>query len=246
MIFAWKDSFSEKLLSEGRDLIDYVFDVDRSIDSVYGEVQENGRSYFVKICLSDDFKISSLECSCNKNRCCHMVAVLLENDFQFSRDIMYYELVKDVDEVKLKEFVKNQMLLNDDYSDNFKRTFQLDLIRDDKLPLEDRLYLILDYYDWEELIGDFVTNDLTKYYNDGYHRETFYLISVMFEVLLRRYTFGDESEIAECYLAVENLIKKLSKTEPDLINAFLKECVDKDYHRIYPPFARLYDELSQQ
>lgn len=244
MIFNWEEKFTEKLVLNGMEIEDDVEYLNRSINLLSGCVLEGGEEYWVYIELDDEFNIKSMECDCGEDKCLHMTALLHADSFNFQRDIEYGEFVGNLDNSKLMEFVKEQVDYNDDLKEDFIQEFRCDFINDKDFPLEDKLFLIMDYYDWESLITDFVKKDLTELFDDGYYSETFYLISLMYERILSAITYESESELNECYSHIVELLKKLSKTSPKLIRQFLKHCIEHNYTALYPPFRKLLGDLK--
>ena len=244
MIFNWEEEFSEDLSLKGIDLEDDVDCINRSINMLSGCVMEDDEEYWVYIELDDNFEIKSMECDCGKTKCHHMTALLHAGNFKYQRDIEFEELVDDLDNTKLKKFLKNQISYNKEIQEEFIDEFRDDFIKDDEFSLEDKLFVILDYYDWQSLITDYVENDLVKLYDDGYYSETFYLISAMFDEVLEDITYNPETELKKCYSLISELLKKLSKTKPELIRGFLKHCIEHNYLSIYPRFKKLLDDLK--
>lgn len=244
MIFNWEEKFSEELSLNGIDLEDDVEYINRSINLLSGCVIENDEEYWVYIELDDNFEIKSLECDCGKAKCHHMTALLHAENFKYHRDIEFEELVDDLDNNKLKMFIKDQLSFNEEFQEAFADEFRNDFIKDDEFSLEDKLFLILDYYDWQSLITDYVENDLVKSYDDGYYSETFYLISAMFDEVINDITYNPETELKKCYSVISKLLKKLSKTKPELIRGFLKHCIEHDYLNMYPQFRKLLGDLK--
>ena len=244
MIFNWEEKFSEDLSLKGIELEDDVEYINRSINLLSGCVIENGENYWVYIELDDAFEIKSLECDCGKSKCHHMTALLHAENFNFSRDIEYDELVDDVDTSKLKKFIKNQLPYNDEFREDFVDEFRKDFINDKEFPLEDKLFIIFDYYDWQPLLTGYVENDLVKLYEYGYYSETFFLISAMFDKVIDDITYNPETELKKCYSIISDLLEKLSKTKPELIRGFLKNCVEHNYLSIYPQFKKLLGDLK--
>lgn len=244
MIVNWEREFSKKLVLDGIDLEDNVGDLDRSVNMISGNVREDDNEYLVIIELDDDFKIKSLECECGKKKCPHMTALLHANNFKFKKDIEYNLLVDEVEEDKLVEFVKEQVMFNEDFLEDFKDKFRQDLLNDSEIPLDDKLFLIFDYYKWQSLIGDFIKKDLMKLYEDGYYSETYYLISVMFKKILSDVTYNPESELEKSYMILIDLIDKLSGLKHDLIESFITHCINHNYLSTYPPFEKLLKRIK--
>lgn len=244
MILNWENEFSEKLVIEGIDLEDDVSQMSRTMNYLSGFVCEKGKNSFVGIELNDDFKIENLECDCGKKKCHHMTALIHASELEFKSDIDYGMMVDNINDDKVIDFIKSELDYNEDLLDEFKDKFIKDILDEDDFPLDDKLFLILDYYDWTSLITDYVKNDLMKLYEDGYYDETFYLISVMFNKVIDRYTYDSQSNLKECYFIICVLIKKLSKDRPELIKQFLKHCKDHNYLNVYPKFRKLYSNLK--
>lgn len=244
MIFNWEEEFTEKLVLNGMEIEDDVKYLNRSINLLSGCVVEDQEEYWVYIELDDNFHIKSLECDCGEDKCHHMTALLNADGFNFQRDIEYGELADNLDKSKLIEFFKEQIDYNNELKEDFIDEFRCDFIKDKDFPLDDKLFMILDYYDWKSLITDFVKNDLTKLYDDGYYSETFYLISLIYERILSAITYESESELKGCYSIIVDLLKKLSKTNPNLIRQFLKHCIEHNYLALYPPFKELLGDLK--
>ena len=246
MIFKWKEEFSEKIVLDGIDLEDDVSYVDRSIDYLSGCVSEGKNDYWVHIYLTDDFTIESMECDCKKEKCHHMTALLHANDFKFSKSIEYEFLIDNLDKDKLIEFLKDEVVYNDDCQDEFNDKFRIDILKDDYVPLDEKLFFIFDYYDWPSIITDFVKNDVAELYEKGEYDETFYLVSLIFKKVIDRHTYDDYTDLNECYNALVDLIRKLSKTRPDLIRKFIEDCKNHNYLIIYPPFRKLYRKFYKK
>lgn len=245
MIFNWEDEFREKLVLDGIDLEDNVYYLDRSLDALSGCVVEDEEDYWIYVELDDNFNIKSIECDCGKDKCHHMTALLHVGSSKFKRDIEYGNLVDNLDTDRLMEFLKEQIEYNDEIKEEFKDKFLCDFINDDEFSLEDKLFLILDDYDWAKYITDYVKGDLTQLYEDGHHVETFYLITEMFDKVIFGYTFEYETKLKECYSIICELLEKISKSHPQLIRQFLKHCSEHNYHDLYPSFAKLADDLNE-
>lgn len=243
MIFNWEDKFSEDLSLKGIDLEDDVEYIDRSIDYLSGCVVEGDEQYWVHIKLDEGFEIKSLECDCGKSKCHHMTALLHAESFNFSRYIEFEDWVDDLDTSKVIKFLKNQLPYIDELKEEFVTKFRDDFLKDEEFPLEDKLFLILDCFEWQSLLTSFVENDLVKLYDEGCYSETFFLISVMFDKVIEEITY-DPKEIKKCYSVITDLLEKLSKTNPELIRGFLKHCVEHNYLSLYPPFKKLFNNLK--
>lgn len=243
MIFKWEDEFSEKLVLDGIDLEDDVSSIDRTIDHLSGCVSEGEDDYWVEIYLTDDFRIESMECDCKKDKCRHMTALLHANDFKFRKYIDYDLLIDNLDKDKLIEFIKDEVKYNDECQDEFNDKFRDDVLKDDEVPMDEKLFFIFEYYDWPSIITGFIKNDVAELYDEGNYDETFYLVSIIFKNVIDRHTYDDYTDLKDCYNALVELIRKLSKTKPDLIREFMEDCKNHNYLMLYPPFKRVYKEF---
>ena len=239
MIFNWEKEFSEDMILEGIDFEDEISYLDRSISTVSGCVKDNDDEYWVYVELDDNFEIESIECDCGESRCCHMTALLNAENSEFTQYIEYEEFIDKLDSGKLIEFIKDQISYNEECQEDFIDEFRLDFLKKEDFPLDHKLYLILDYYNWQSLITDYVKNDLIALYEDGCYDETFYIISALFSKVLDDVTFNPETELNECYSIIIDLIKKLSAHKPELVKQFLEHCINHNYLEIYPPFRKL-------
>lgn len=243
MIVKWEDEFSENLVLDGIDLEDDVSCIDRTIDHLSGCVSEGENDYWVYIYLTDDFRIESMECDCNKDKCAHMTALLHANDFKFQKYIEYDLLIDNLDKDKLIEFIKDEVMYKDECQYEFNAKFRDDILKDDEIPMDEKLFFIFEYYDWPSIISDFVKNDVYKLYDNGNYDETFYLVSIMFKKVIDRHAYDDYTELKDCYNALVELIRKLSKTMPDLIREFMEDCKNHNYLKLYPSFQNVYNEF---
>ena len=243
MIFNWEEEFSEKLVLDGIDMEDDVSSIDRTIDHLSGCVSDGKNDYWVHIDLTDDFRIESMECDCNKGKCSHMTALLHANNFKFRKYIEYNLLIDNLDKDKLIKFLKDLVMYDDDCQDEFNDKFLCDILKDKKVPMDEKVFFIFEYYDWPSIITDFVKNDVTELYNNGNYDETFYLVSIMFKDVIDRHTYDNCTDLKECYNAFVELIRKLSKTRPDLIKKFMEDCKNHNYLNLYPPFWKIYMEF---
>ena len=105
---------------------------------------------------------------------------------------------------------------------------------------DNRLYLILRDYDFDKSLENFIKTDLTGLYKSGDYAQVFYLITVMFEKLIDKHTYDEESCLEESYERTVCIIKKLYEHIPGSVNEFIEHCIKNDYLKRYPPFNNLY------
>lgn len=244
MIFNWEKKFSENQVLNGIDLMYDITEMDRTIDSLSGYVNENCEEYWVSIELDDDFNIKSMKCSCAKSKCHHMTALIQADTEYFKKDMDCRTFVDDIDDDKLIDFLKDQLVYNEEFQMDFIDEFRDGMLKNDKLETEDKLFLILNSPKWDDLLTDFVKNDLTKLYDEEKYHETFYLITAMFYKVIQEISFSEDSKLVPCYNILEDLIIKLSEMEPELIKKFIHECREDGYGMIYPEFRKLISKLD--
>lgn len=167
MIFNWNEEFTENQILNGIDLMNDITEVDRTINELSGTVNENGEEYWVKIELNDDFTIKSLKCSCKKRRCHHMAALLQDDMEYFKRDIDCRVFLEDIKADKLMNFIEKQLIVNWGCQEDFIEEFRFEMLKSDKLKTEDKLFLILRYPKRDDLMTDFVKDDLTELYGEN-------------------------------------------------------------------------------
>ena len=243
MIFKWQDKFTEDQILNGIDLMLDITEMDRTINTLSGTVNEKGEEYYVDIELNDDFTVKSMNCSCEKSKCHHMAA-LLESDMEyFKKDMDCSVFVDDIDNGRIMDFIKNQLIVNWKCQKDFIYEFRSDMLENEKLEIEDKLSLILLYPKCDDLLTDFVKNDLTGLYDDGKYVEVFYLISSMFRAVLSDISFEDDSKLWDCYRMIEEMIVKLSEFEPGLVRDFIYDCREEGYGIYFPEFRKLISKL---
>ena len=244
MIFKWQDKFSENQILEGIDLIDDITEMDRTINTLSGTVNENGEEYWVDIELNEDFTVKSLYCSCKKSRCRHMAALLQSDMEYFNKDMNCSLFVEDIDNDKIMEFIKKQLIVNWECHKDFIEEFRLEMLQNEKLEIEDKLCLILRYPKRDDLLIDFVKNDLTELYEEEEYVEVFYLIISMFPTVIKDISHYGDSKLWPCWSVIEDLIVKLSRVEPELVGDFIYDCREECYGIYYPEFAKLISKLK--
>lgn len=243
MIFNWNEEFTENQILNGIDLMSDITEVDRTINELSGTVNENGEEYWVKIELNDDFTIKSLKCSCKKHRCHHMTALLQDDMEHFKRDMDCRVFLEDIKADKLMKFIENQLIINWECQEDFIEKFRVEMLKSDKLKTEDKLFLILRYPKRDDLLTEFVKDDLTELYGEN-PIEAFYLITSMFNTVLSDISFNEKSQLWECWRMIEDLIVEFSKIEPELVKKFMYSCREEGYGISFREFGKLLSKLN--
>lgn len=243
MIFGWQEKFTEEMILKGIDVMHDITEMDRTINTLSATVNENGEEYWVNIELNDDFTVESMKCSCKKRRCHHMTAVLQADMEDFKKDMDCREFLDVVDKKKLKNFIEMQLITNWECQMDFIEKFRHDMINNDKIQIEDKLYLILLYPKYDDLLTDFVKNDLTRIYGED-PVVAFYLITSMFYTVITDISYKKNSKLWSCWYMIEDLIIKLSKKEPGLVEGFIYECREEGYGIEYREFRKMMSKLN--
>ena len=242
MILGWQKEFTENQILNGIDLIDDITEIDKEIDALSGTVNENGDEYWVNIDLNDDFTIKSMKCSCKKRRCHHMAAVLYSDMENFKKDIDSRVFLEDIDNDNLMNFLKNQLITNWECQQDFIEEFRFEMLKNDKLQIDDKLFLILRYPKCNDLLADFIRHDLAELYEED-PREAFYLIISMFYKVLSDISYYKDSQLMQCWHMIEEMIIGFSKIEPDLVKNFTDTCREEGYEISYLEFRKLLSKI---
>ena len=162
----------------------------------------------------------------------------------FKKDMDCSVFVDGLDDDKVMEFIKKQLIVNWDCQEGFIEEFRFEILKNEKLEVEDKLFLILRYPKCDELLTDFVKNDLTGLYDEEKYTETFYLITSMFHAIIVDISHYPDSGLLPCYRMVEEMIIKLAEVEPGLVKDFIDECREEGYGIYYPEFRKLISKLK--
>ena len=240
MIFDWQKVFSEEILEKAIELEDNVEDVFRNINYISGTVVEDGNEFDVNIDIDDDFHIEYMDCDCGSSKCQHMAALCIASENNNNKYVQYDTLVDKLDQDKLLDFIKHELSCNDDFLKDFKENFRSDYLHSSHVSLDTELFMIFDSPDWVDDLIIFINENLTDNFTNGKYFETVYLITMLFDNLIAKYSLEGDSRLNKSYDTVVNMIMDLSVECEGLIFDFLSECILNNY-KIYPEFNVLYD-----
>ena len=227
------------MIDEGMDLEDDVSYVSVTTGEISCYVQEGDKSYSVSIELDENFRIESMKCECSRKKCKHMTALIHSTNFLNNRYIDFDYTINKLDKDKLISFLREEITYIDECLNDFKDKFREDIIKSESLPHDEELYVILEEFDWENDLLNFLQKNLKELYEEKEYKNILLLISIMFDNVIEKVTFDSNSTVNACYDAMIEWIYLLCEKIENNVFDFLTDLLKRNYSALYLPFAVL-------
>ncbi|RAP51090.1 MAG: hypothetical protein BZ136_00155 [Methanosphaera sp. rholeuAM74] len=280
----WTGYFDEERLNRGYDYFinSRVFNLVISDNSIISKVEgSHKRVYDVKIELADD-EINGMYCDCpyalNDLNCKHMVATLYKYDEinkhkldhvigdNYDNTVQFNEILKNVDEIRLKRYIYENYVDDDEFKDKLIGTFQGEITPEDLDNYENMLNNIFEvdvvelynengYYEqspFQRYLLDFIDTKIDLLYNRGEYDYVLQLLFIIYDNITLKEDvnqFIDIKEVVDsCNYYAHKVIEKQSKEDNDVVFDYLINKISYDYNPVISDYLLMicYDNFKNK